>query len=98
MIDNVHVANRCREEKMGKKKRKGAAKVASVLQSGSFPYHPEEEYIDKVSLRSFQHHSAYREERCHADFDRLPRMCTSTHSRLPLLEIRTHLELSNLEG
>ena len=33
---------------MGKKKRKGAAKVAAVLQSGSFPYHPEEEYIDKV--------------------------------------------------
>lgn len=37
-----------REEKMGKKKRKGAAKVAAALQSGSFPYHPEEEYIDKV--------------------------------------------------
>ena len=42
-----------REEKMGKKKRKGAAKVAAVLQSGSFPYHPEEEYIDKVSFLSF---------------------------------------------
>lgn len=35
----------------GKKKRKGAgaAKGAVTLASGSFPYHPEEEYIDKVS-------------------------------------------------
>lgn len=44
----VRTTDGFREEKMGKKKRKGAAKVAATLQSGSFPYHPEEEYIDKV--------------------------------------------------
>lgn len=43
---------RYREEKVGKKKRKGAAKANPALQSGSFPYHPEEEYIDKVSIHS----------------------------------------------
>jgi hypothetical protein len=31
----------------GKKKRKSKP-TAAPLQSGSFPYHPEEEYIDKV--------------------------------------------------
>lgn len=47
MVDGV--ADLLSEEKGGKKKRKGAAKATSALQSGSFPYHPEEEYVDKVS-------------------------------------------------
>jgi hypothetical protein len=33
----------------GKKKRKSKP-AAAPLQSGSFPYHPEEEYIDKVCI------------------------------------------------
>jgi hypothetical protein len=37
----------------GKKKRKAKPAMAP-LQSGSFPYHPEEEYIDKVGHQSYR--------------------------------------------
>ena len=73
----------------GKKKRKSKTTVAP-LASGSFPYHPEEEYIDKVPI------SRHIASTLLMPLLRYRRISTNIHSRLLHRVIRRHLELNNL--
>ncbi|CAD6590525.1 MAG: Mss4p nuclear export [Tremellales sp. Tagirdzhanova-0007] len=69
-----------------KKKRKKAAQEVISLPSGSFPYHPEEEFIDKIAthIHTFPFKSAPKRDEESFGVEQFGRLVLIERDRLPL--------------